>query len=135
MVVARFCYINIYLIFPFPIEPWVSGVRCEQCAASAQWVRARVYLVEADDVGVLQQLHDLHLSEDLFQVLIVQLGLIHYFYSHLDGDGGRDKNEIRCQKERVRLRRKQFGKQGILNGEGRQNKKECILNHVLVLPL
>lgn len=30
-----------------------------------------VYLVEADDVGVLQQLHDLHLSEDLFQVLIV----------------------------------------------------------------
>lgn len=76
-----------------------------------------MYLVEADDVGVLQQLHDLHLSEDLFQVLIVQLGLIHYFYSHLDGDGGRDKNEIRCQKERVRLRRKQLGKQGILNGE------------------
>lgn len=42
------------------------------------------YLVEADDVGVLQQLHDLHLSEDLFQVLIVQLGFIHYFYSYLE---------------------------------------------------
>lgn len=42
------------------------------------------YLVEADDVGVLQQLHDLHLSEDLLQVLVVQLGLIHYFYRHLE---------------------------------------------------
>lgn len=57
-----------------------------------------MYLVEADDVGVLQQLHDLHLSEDLFQVLIVQLGLIHYFYSHLETerrerDGRRDKDE------------------------------------------
>lgn len=47
-------------------------------------MRVTVYLVEADDVGVLQQLHDLHLSEDLFQVLLVQLGLIHYFYSHLE---------------------------------------------------
>lgn len=47
-----------------------------------------MYLVEADYVGVLQQLHDLHLSEDLFQVLVVQLGLIHYFYSHLEeGEG------------------------------------------------
>lgn len=59
---------------------------------------ASLYLVEADDVGVLQQLHDLHLSEDLFQVLIVQLGLIHYFYSHLEierqeRDGERDKDE------------------------------------------
>lgn len=57
-----------------------------------------MYLVEADDVGVLQQLHDLHLSEDLFQVLIVQLGLIHYFYSHLETkrqerDAGGDNNE------------------------------------------
>lgn len=48
------------------------------------WVCATVYLEKADDVGVLQQLHNLHLSEDLFEVLIVQLGLIHYFYSHLE---------------------------------------------------
>lgn len=57
-----------------------------------------MHLVEADDVGVLQQLHDLHFSEDLFQVLIIQLGLVHYFYSHLETerqerDGGRDKDE------------------------------------------
>lgn len=55
------------------------------------------YLVEADDVGMLQQLHDLHLSEDLFQVLIVQLGLIHYFYSYLERKKARvvrrDKDE------------------------------------------
>lgn len=45
-----------------------------------------LYLVKTDDVGVLQQLHDLHLSEDLFQVLIIQLGLIHYFYCHLESE-------------------------------------------------
>lgn len=52
---------------------------------SRRWLSlwGSVYLVETDDVGVLQQLHDLHLSEDLFQVLIIQLGLIHYFYRHL----------------------------------------------------
>lgn len=48
--------------------------------------RVKVYLVEADDVGVLQQLHDLHLSEDLFQVFIIQLGLIDNFYSHLENE-------------------------------------------------
>lgn len=52
-----------------------------------------VYLVEADDVGVLQQLHDLHLSKDLFQVLIIQLGLIHYFYSHLETERKEDRKE------------------------------------------
>lgn len=54
-------------------------------------MRVTVYLVEADDVGVLQQLHDLHLSEDLFQVLLVQLGLIHYFYSHLETETREEK--------------------------------------------
>lgn len=48
--------------------------------------KANMYLVEADDVGVLEQLHDLHLSEDLFQVFIIQLALIHDFYSHLEND-------------------------------------------------
>lgn len=48
------------------------------------------YLVEANDVWMLQQLHDLHLSEDLLQVLIVQLSLIHYLYRHLEGEGRRD---------------------------------------------
>lgn len=43
-------------------------------------------------MGVLQQLHDLHLSEDLLQVLVVQLGLIHYFYSHLETR--RDEREM-----------------------------------------
>lgn len=54
-------------------------------------------------MGVLQQLHDLHLSEDLFKVLIVQLSLIHYFYSHLETereerDGRREirMNETGC---------------------------------------
>lgn len=49
------------------------------------------YLVEPDDVRVFQQLHDLHLPEDLFQVVVIQLGLVHDLYSHLerrqDGEG------------------------------------------------
>lgn len=45
-----------------------------------------LYLVQADDVRMLQQLHYLHLSEDLFQVLIVQLSLVHYFYRHLEAE-------------------------------------------------
>ena len=67
---------------------------------SALWVS--LYLVEADDVGVLQQLHDLHLSKDLFQVLIVQLGLIHYFYSHLETESQDRDGEIRMNDERAR---------------------------------
>lgn len=55
--------------------------------------RVNVYLVEADDVGVLQQLHDLHLSEDLFQVFIIQLGLIDNFYSHLENEEKRKEDE------------------------------------------
>lgn len=55
---------------------------CAVCVLFALWLS--VYLVEADDVGVLQQLHDSHLSVDLFQILFIQLGLIHYFYSHLE---------------------------------------------------
>lgn len=41
-------------------------------------------LVETNDVGVPQHLHDLHLPEDLLQVFIVQLGLVHYFDGHLN---------------------------------------------------
>lgn len=59
-----------------------------------------VYLVEADDVGVLQQLHDLHLSEDLFQVFIIQLGLIDNFYSHLENEETRKEDE--CFERRVK---------------------------------
>lgn len=55
--------------------------------------RVNVYLVEADDVGVFQQLHDLHLSEDLFQVFIIQLGLIDNFYSHLENEETRKEDE------------------------------------------
>lgn len=40
-------------------------------------------LVEANDVWMSQHLHDLHLSEDLLQVVIVQLRLVHYFNGHL----------------------------------------------------
>lgn len=52
-----------------------------------------VYLIEADDVGVLEQLHDLHLSEDLFQVLIIQLALVDDLYSHLE-TGRRQESTI-----------------------------------------
>lgn len=61
-----------------------------------------VYLVEADDVRVLQQLHDLHLSENLFQVLVVQLRLIHYFYRHL----GDKRDERERKKRRTRMERR-----------------------------
>lgn len=64
------------------------GFSCQNtglsCKMVAECVWSCVYLIEADDVGVLQQLHDLHLSEDLFQVFVIQLGLIHNFYSHLE---------------------------------------------------
>lgn len=69
---------------------YLMGFRCKQVynvngvggILSALWVT--LYLVEANDVWVLQHLHNLHLSEYLFQVLIIQLGLIHNFYSHLE---------------------------------------------------
>lgn len=72
------------LIYIFPTPSWILDLGFKKSALLALWVNPNMYLVEADDVGVPQQLHDLDLSEDLFQVLIIQLGLIHYFYSHLE---------------------------------------------------
>lgn len=46
-------------------------------------------------MGVLQQLHNLHLPEDLFQVLVIQLGLIHDFYGHLETREARMEGERR----------------------------------------
>lgn len=40
-------------------------------------------LVEANDVWMSQHLHDLHLPEDLLQIVIVQLRLVHNFNGHL----------------------------------------------------
>lgn len=59
-----------------------------------------MYLVEADNVWMLQQLHDLHLSEDLFQVLIIQLSLIHYLYSHLEREGRREPMKTSAKKSK-----------------------------------
>lgn len=42
-----------------------------------------IYLVEFDDVWVVQQLHDLHFSVNLFQVGRTQAGLVNNFYCHL----------------------------------------------------
>lgn len=44
------------------------------------------YLVQPDDVWVAKHLHDLNFSEDLLQVLFIQLRLINYLYSNL-GEG------------------------------------------------
>lgn len=41
------------------------------------------YLVEFDDVGVVEQLHNLHFSVNLFQVGRVQSGLVDDFDGHL----------------------------------------------------
>lgn len=84
-------------------------------------MRVTVYLVEADDVGVLQQLHDLHLSEDLFQVLLVQLGLIHYFYSHLETET-REKKRWKEMND-GRKRDGEVVKRVSLKKETRQRKK------------
>lgn len=59
-----------------------------------------VYLVEADDVRMLQQLHDLHLSEDLFQVLVVQLSLVHYFDGHLEAEKSASRHQHSGQTRR-----------------------------------
>lgn len=63
--------------------------------------KAKMYLVEADDVGVLEQLHDLHLSEDLFQVFIIQLALVDDFYSHLENDETRKINDYRREQTNI----------------------------------
>lgn len=62
-----------------------------------------MYLVEADDVRMLQQLHDLHLSEDLFQVLVVQLSLVHYFDRHLEAEKSVSRHEHRAGTRRKTL--------------------------------
>lgn len=43
-------------------------------------------LVELDDVRVVQHLHDLNFSVDLFQVDCIQLGLIDDLNGHLRSD-------------------------------------------------
>lgn len=40
-------------------------------------------LVEANDVRVSQHFHDLHLPEDLLQIVVIQLRLVHDFNRHL----------------------------------------------------
>lgn len=40
-------------------------------------------LVETNDVWMSQHLHDLHLPEDLLQIVVVQLRLVHDFNRHL----------------------------------------------------
>lgn len=42
-------------------------------------------LVELDDVGVVEELHDLHLAVDLLQVGLVQLALVDDLDGHLEG--------------------------------------------------
>lgn len=45
------------------------------------------HLVQFDDMGVVQQLHNLHLSVNFFQVGGIQPGLINYLYGHLKNQG------------------------------------------------
>lgn len=44
------------------------------------------HLVELDDVGVVQHLHDLDLPVDLLQVDSIQLGLVDDLNGHLQSD-------------------------------------------------
>lgn len=46
--------------------------------------RDNTHLVEFDDVGVVQQLHDLHLSVNLLQVGGIQSGLVDDLNGHLE---------------------------------------------------
>lgn len=50
---------------------------------ATQEQRRATYLVEFDDVGVVEQLHNLHFSVNLFQVGRVQSGLVDDFDGHL----------------------------------------------------
>ena len=43
-------------------------------------------LVEADDVWMPQQLHDLNLAEDFLQIVLVQLRLVYDFYGDLQAE-------------------------------------------------
>lgn len=53
-------------------------------AATLQKMRDNTHLVEFDDMGVVQQLHNLHLSVDFLQVGGVQSGLVNYLNGHLE---------------------------------------------------
>lgn len=97
---------------PHPTTPLTKEKRTLQLQTPADRGRRRdgwtdggvtVYLVEADDVRMLQELHDLHLSEDLFQVLVVQLSLVHYFNRHLETEKSVNRHQHSCQTRRRTL--------------------------------
>lgn len=50
------------------------------------YFRWQAHLVELDDVGVVQHLHDLHFPVDLLQVHSVQLGLVDDLDGHLQSE-------------------------------------------------
>ena len=54
-------------------------------------------LVETNDVGMPQHLHDLHLPEYLLEILIVQLSLIHYLYGHLQAETEGETEETEAE--------------------------------------
>lgn len=60
-----------------------SAVTRLRADGEEQTKRKSTHLVEFDDVWVVQQLHDLHFSVNLFQVGRTQAGLINNFYCHL----------------------------------------------------
>lgn len=45
-------------------------------------------LVQTNDVWMPQHLHDLHLPEDLLQIVVIQLRLVHDFNRHLSESKG-----------------------------------------------
>lgn len=50
-------------------------------------LKLEAHLVELDDVGVVQHLHDLNFPVDLLQVDSIQLGLVDDLNGHLQNDG------------------------------------------------
>lgn len=62
---------------------------CQKVLNDLIWqaLQPDTHLVQFDDVGVVQHLHDLNLPVDLLQVHSVQLGLVDDLNGHLRGDG------------------------------------------------
>lgn len=74
-------------------------------------MKDNTHLVEFDDVGVVQQLHNLHLSVNLLQVGGVQSGLV----NNLDGHLEKQKPNLNEKKKNQRLQTFKSNSKNIIN--------------------
>lgn len=76
-----------------------NSVQIQQASGAEE---QSTHLVQFDDVGVIQHLHDLNFPVDLLQVDCIQLGLVNNLYGHLQRES--EENLIsRCSARKLEL--------------------------------